>query len=460
MCTPASSLQALLERFYRRTALGIRPGLEVARALVETLGHPERAYPVVHVAGTNGKGSVCAMLEALVRAHGLKTGLYTSPHLISFHERVRVNGRCISDEALAELLCHLETLADSLSREQGYRAATFFELGTALAFEHFRRERVELAVIETGMGGAWDATNVVDPRVAVITRVDLDHTQYLGDTLQAIAQEKSGVIKPGRSVVLSPMPDVAGAIMRQRARTVGARCVPAAENATVLCERRDWNGQRIRVRTASADYGPFLLPLLGSHQLENVAVAVTAFEELAEALGLEVEPRAVKAGLESVRWPARCQVLRRDPVVLLDGAHNPGGARVLREAWEELLPGRGMGLVAGCLADKDALGIMTALASATRKAWAVPVPSERALSPSAVAAAMRQAGIRDVVEGLTPREALEQAVGWADACGGAVCVTGSLYLAGEILRQEVGTCLFDSGDADTGQSSSRANGPK
>ncbi|MBN1269462.1 MAG: bifunctional folylpolyglutamate synthase/dihydrofolate synthase [Kiritimatiellae bacterium] len=441
MSTQKPALSDILARFYRRTVEGIRPGLEIESVLLERLGHPETSLAVVHVAGTNGKGSVCAMIEAVARAGGLKTGLYTSPHLVTFNERIRVNGACISDEDLAGHLERMEALADEIASEPGRRGATFFELGTAMAFEHFRRAAVELAVIETGMGGVWDATNVVRPVVAVITRIDIDHTNYLGTTLEEIAGEKSGIIKPGRPVVVGPMPDAARAVLLSKAREERAPVVRAEEAVTVSRRDQTLDGQRLSIQTANGAHVSLRLPLLGRHQVENVAIAVAAIEQVWAEAGGELDPAAVKKGLEDVNWPARLQVLQKDPLVLLDGAHNPGGARSLAEALDELASGRRIALVAGFMRDKDSVGFMRILAPRLAKCWAVPVGVERAMGPGDVAASMRAGGVKDVTVAASVASALEDAVGWARAGGGVVCIAGSLYLAGEVLVLKKGRSL-------------------
>lgn len=426
-------IETTLERLYALRTHGIKPGLETAEALVEALGHPEQSFAVVHVAGTNGKGSVCAMLESVLRAGGLRVGLYTSPHLVRFNERIRVAGEPIADSELAELFELVEPCADRVAQAAGGREVTFFELTTALAFEHFRRQRVQVAVVEVGMGGRLDATNVVLPLVSVITRIGLEHTQYLGTTLEAIAGEKAGIIKAGRPVVCGAMPDEAREVVRTTAASRGAPFVDAAERVNVRRVSQGMEGQKVAIAGADADYGTVTLRLLGRHQLENCATAVAAVETLADHSPIAVPAGTLKAGLAAAAWSGRLQVLSMDPPVLLDGAHNPDGARALAVALKELRGKRKVGLVWGMCGDKDALGFAKALGGQVHRCWTVPIATERSLPPEKLAQMARTGGWE-----AEPIVKLDVALGaawqWARESGGMVCIAGSLFLAGEVLE--------------------------
>ncbi len=446
----AARLDAALARLEQRSVHGIRPGLDVIRALLAALGNPQAAVPAVHVAGTNGKGSVCALLAAVLQAHGLKTGRYTSPHLVHFRERCQVAGHCIPDAALAGLLEEVEAAARGLE-QAGHRPATFFEVGTALAFEHFRRAPVDVAVLETGLGGRWDATNVVTPLVSVITRIDLDHQEYLGPTIAAIAGEKAGIIKPGRPVVWGAQPAAALEVLRAAARAMGAPVVAADEVVSVSRGRQDLFGQKLRIETAAASYGTVRLPLAGRFQLENVALVMATLELLDQLNVVTLDPAAVRRGLEAARWPARCQVLNAQPLVLLDGAHNPNGAAALAGVIREVAQRRPVGLVAGMLADKDVAGSLRHLAPLVARAWAVTPPSPRALAADGLAAALRAQGV--ATEPADLADALAAACAWAADAGGMVVIAGSLYLAGAVLgRVADGRFKVDQPDALAGLS--------
>ncbi|MBI2440643.1 MAG: bifunctional folylpolyglutamate synthase/dihydrofolate synthase [Lentisphaerae bacterium] len=428
-----TSLSDSLSRLYRLHAAGIKLGLDTERALLELLGHPEQGLRFVHVAGTNGKGSVCSMLEAVLRCSGLKTGLYTSPHLVRFNERIRINGQCIADEALDRLITEVEQQARALTARPGSTEITFFEFTTALAFECFRRENVEIVVLETGMGGRLDATNVITPLVSVITGVSLEHTDYLGKDLSAIALEKAGIIKPGVPVVIGALTEEILPVIQSLARERHARLVQAGEVVSVRRKSQNLDGQRCRVESAGASYGELFCPLLGRHQLENLGVAVAVLEILRDEYGLPVTERAVKEGIKRVRWPGRCQVLANEPLTVLDGAHNPEGARILNQALRELAGNKPWGLVLGMCADKDVNGFLRAFKGRIKRVWTVPLNTERNLSPAAIA---KRAGILGCpVKTAAVSEALREAAAWAKDNGGVVCITGSLYLVGEVLEK-------------------------
>ena len=431
-----------LARLYRLHAAGIKFGLETERVLLERLGHPEQGLGIIHVAGTNGKGSVCSILEAVLRRSGLKTGLYTSPHLIRFNERIRINGRCISDEALASLIPRVDQQARGVATRPGGQEVTFFEFTTALAFEFFKREHVDIVVLETGMGGRLDATNVITPLISVITGVSLEHINYLGKDLQSIAAEKGGIIKPGRPVVIGPLAEETLPIIQRLAQERQARLIQARDVVSVKRKSQNLDGQQVSVESDSTSYGSLRCPLIGRHQLENMGIIVAVLEVLRDECGLSVIPMAVKEGLARVRWPGRCQVLSKEPVTILDGAHNPEGAHILSQVLHELVKGQPVGLVAGLCADKDLDGFLRALAGRIQRVWAVPLRNERSLPPAAMAAQAKVAGW-PVTTSSVP-DALREASAWAAANCGAVCIAGSLYLAGEVLELRGDTDrLFD-----------------
>lgn len=425
-----SSLGDKLNRLFARTASGIKFDLRVIEALVEHMGHPERTLGFIHVAGTNGKGSVCAMLDSIFRAAGYRVGLYTSPHIVRFNERIRVNGEPISDAELADLFDWIDP-ADRHAAAVTGRPATFFELTTAMAFEYFRRKNAELVILETGMGGRLDATNVVIPVVSVITRIGLEHCQYLGDTIEKIAGEKAGIIKKGRPVVCGAMDEEAERVFRRVAGERACSFVSARESVNVKRLSQDFRGQRIKVVSQATDYPPMTLPLLGLYQIENVATAIAAAERAAQELEIRLDEKTVQRGLEAVRWPARCEVLCRNPLVILDVAHNPCGARALAETLRELSGGKKWGLVFSLLADKDAVGFVRELSGWVARAWVVPMRAERAAPAETLLAAAKTAGLD--VELMNLPEACRAAVEWAQKNNSFLCIAGSLYLAGDLL---------------------------
>lgn len=433
MPTSASQLQADLARLFRRTGVGIKFELAPVTALLHRLGDPQHTMAHVHVAGTNGKGSTCALIESVLRTAKHRTALYTSPHLVRFNERIRVAGEPIHDVVLADLFREIEKVDQRLVAETGGREMTFFEFTTALAFEYFRREGAHVCVLETGMGGRLDATNVVIPLVSIITRIDIEHTAFLGKTLPEIATEKAGIIKPGRPVLCGQMPDEARAVIRRIAQERGARCIAVEEAAQVQRVRQNWDGQKVKIETANASYPPINVPLLGAHQLENIALAVAALELISDVAPLPWDEKDLRTGFQTVEWPGRCQVLDHAPLTLLDVAHNPNGAVALAATLHELAGKTPVGLVCGLLGDKDADGFFRALAPQVKKIWAVPLPGERNMPQADLLAAIRRAGFQ--AEYLPLDKALAAARAWAAQEHGVLCIAGSLVLAGEVLRQ-------------------------
>jgi dihydrofolate synthase/folylpolyglutamate synthase len=406
-----------ISSLFARTAYGIKPGLEVTVALLEQLGNPHRELKCIHVAGTNGKGSVCAMIESVLRASGFKTGLYTSPHLFRFNERFRINGRDIPDAELEPLIADVETAAKNLTT----RPPTFFEISTAMAFEYFKREKVDYAVIETGMGGRWDATNVIQPVLSVITRIDLDHQEYLGSEIEKIAAEKAGIIKSGAPVICGPMPVEAEAVIYKEALEKKVPILGSDEAVFFQCLEKRRDDQLLNIEASGHDYSSVRLPLAGAFQLENCGIAVAALEDLADIEGFRLQ---MKRGLEAVKWPGRFQLLQKKPPVLYDGAHNPSGARALFQTLEETFPSVGKGLLFSFMKDKDVEGILTTLKPAVEKAWALTLPGDRAMAAEEISAIGAKIGMD-----IEPVAGIQPALDWLDAGKRRlVCFTGSLYL--------------------------------
>lgn len=427
---PASDLESALSRLFHRNIHLVKLDLEPMKALLAELGDPQNDYLCVHVAGTNGKGSVCAMLESILRAQGYRTGRYTSPHLIRFNERIQVAGEPIADETLRILIDEVERAAAALPA-RGQRDVTFFEFTTALAFLYFRQQGVEVAVLETGMGGRLDATNVVVPAVSVITSIGWDHMAYLGDTLAKIAAEKAGIIKPGRPVVVGALPEEAMAVTRERVHAVRAPLILAADRISVAVSAMTWDGQTVRISSEQTSYGTVHTSLPGVHQGANAALAVAAAEVL-DDLGVAVSPDAIRDGLAGTTWPARGQLIATDPPTILDGAHNPEAATALA-AWIKKVAGKKtpVGWVVGFLGDKDPAAFMHALGPLARRTWIVPVQTERAMPVAEVA---QRLAFLPAVEVMPDLDAgWGAAVAWARAEAGAVVICGSLYLAGEVL---------------------------
>jgi len=413
--------------------LGIKFGLDNIRTICDGLGNPQLAWPSVIVAGTNGKGSVSAMVEAGLRAAGLRTGLYTSPHLVRLEERFAIGGTPVATDEMTDAAATVQAAVARL-RATGRLATepTFFEVTTAIGFELFRRARADFAVLEVGLGGRFDATNVATPVAAAITTIDFDHERFLGHTIAAIAAEKAGVIKPGMPVVVGETKPEAVSVIERACLERGAAMVPAAAGVRADIVRLDAGAAIVNLETPVRDYGALRLSLRGRHQVQNAVVAVRLLEELGR-LGLRLPARAIAAAVTSTRWPGRLDLLS-DPggrTVLCDSAHNPAGARVLAGYLRELYPS-GLPIVFGIMKDKDVRGtLQPLLGSATHLVLTRP-HTDRALTPESLADAAHFAEWRGTVEiEREPGLALEAA--WRHAP--AICAAGSIFLVGDVLAR-------------------------
>ena len=427
----------LLDWLYGLKGPSLKWDLETAHALNALCGRPDRAFRALHVAGTNGKGSVAAMAHAMALAAGIRAGLYTSPHLVRPEERIRIDGDEIAGPALFERIGRLRGLAEEGVLSGALpRFPSFFEMMTAAAFLAFAEERVRFAVVECGLGGRLDATNVITPLAAVVTTVAMDHVAILGPTLADIAQEKAGIVKPGIPVLAGWLPEDARAALSARARAVGAPLHAAARELAI----EDDGAGRFAVATPERTYRGLVCALSGAHQRRNAALAIRAIE-LCRERGLAVPPEAIAEGLARVRWPGRLERIERaeQPAFLLDAAHNPEGAAALAEALAAAERGgarerRWRVAVFGVTEGRDPLEIYTPLAGAV-DAWVVTRPAiDKALDPAAVAGMLAAAGASvEVVD--EPARALARAARLAgETAGGEVLVTGSLYLVGDARR--------------------------
>lgn len=413
--------------------LGIKFGLANIGALCARLGHPEAAWPSVIVAGTNGKGSVSAMVERGLRSAGLRTGLYTSPHLVRLEERFAIDGESVAGAELAEAAEAVRQAVAGLRADGTLETEpTFFEATTAAGFEIFRRARVDIVVLEVGLGGRFDATNIASPLAAAITTIDFDHERFLGHTIAAIAAEKAGVIKPGMRVVVGETKPEAVEVIASACRDRGAVMVAARAGSRIEVTAFDDGRATVDLETPSGSYRGVRLALRGRYQVENALVATRLLEELGP-LGHVVPPDAIRAALAETRWPGRLDVLtdERGRRVLCDSAHNPAGARALAQYLREVYPS-GLPLVFGIMKDKDVSGTLGALLPSATHLVVTRAHTERALAAEALADAARRAGWHgslDVEPELAP--ALERA--WQHAP--EVCAAGSIFLVGEVLAR-------------------------
>ena len=405
--------------------------LENILVLAERLGHPERAYPSTHIAGTNGKGSAAAFLESILRHAGLRTGLNTSPHLEKINERIRINGQEISDEPFAETLTHIHALIEELLAASKLRAhPTYFECVTAMAFEHFARERVNFGVFEVGLGGRLDATNILAPLVTIITRIDFDHESFLGHSLREIAAEKAGIVKPGVPVVLAEQRPEAREVIVARATELGCPVVQPAELFQVNQESMEDGCVRARVMEANSGTTFEIAPNLpGRFQLQNALNAV-ATARLLHHRGFQITDDAIMRGIAETVWPGRLEKLQSDPAVYLDGAHNPGAARELAHFLEQNFAGRKVWLVYAALRDKavdEVAGLL--FPHAAEVIFTAPRSSRAVSAPQLAEIAGHHAARFSVIP--DAQRAFESALAQA-APEDAIFITGSLYLVGQL----------------------------
>lgn len=427
------SLSEKIAALCERRRFGMKPGLERMEALMAFLGHPERQIAAIHVAGTNGKGSVAAITAAVLQGAGYgAVGRYTSPHLASFNERICIDGVPVSNDILEPAFEAVEGACRRVEAETDAGSPTFFECVTALAFEVFRSQGVRIAVIETGLGGRLDATNVLLPVLSVITSIGLEHREYLGDTIAEIATEKAGILKKGRPAVLAAdLDEEARAAIEAVAARVGAPIIDPEVSVTGRLSA-DASGGKISFsdNARSLSSLPFALP--GAYQRQNLATALSALEVFSTATGLEIPDEAFREGLASARWPCRFQQVLDDPPVIVDGAHNPQAMKMLRESLKKRHGDGPLALVAGFCGDKDIVTAVHSIASLFRRAWAVEVPSPRTTPVDDLAVKFRSAGLRDVSTAADWDKGLDEAIAWAKRENGAVVVCGSLFLAGAV----------------------------
>ena len=400
-----------------------RPGLERIRGLLERMGNPQKGLKFVHVAGTNGKGSVCAMTESVLRKAGYRTGLFTSPYVERFNERIRVNGEDIPDKDLAELTAFVRSFAEEMAEHP-----TEFELVTAIGFEYFRRRECDIVVLEVGLGGALDSTNVIEaPILSVITEIDLDHTVILGGTIKEIAAAKAGIIKAGRPVVSADNANEAAAVVSEVCARLGCRRIRPDYGA--LADRRcGREGISFRYK----DFGDLRVSLWGTYQFRNAAATLAALEVLGEE-GFSISAEAVKAGFAAVRWPARFQLLRENPPFIFDGGHNPQGVRAACESYTAHFGDEKAVFLTGVMADKDYKTQIRTMLPLALEFVTVSADSPRALSAAVYAEAIRAAGGRATACG-TVEEGVRVAI---KLSGGKtpVLALGTLHMYGQVVEE-------------------------
>ncbi len=408
---------------------GMKLDLENIRRILEVLGNPQNQYPIIHIAGTNGKGSTSAMIASILTEAGFSVGLYTSPHLISPRERIQSRGIPISENAFTSGINRLKEAVNSLNKNSAM-TPTYFELMTALALDYFKEEKNNFVVLETGMGGRLDSTNIVNSKIQVITNIDLDHTQYLGKTVEEIALEKAGIIKSGSYVVTGAEEKALG-VIKERAREQNATLIELNKDVHFKILDKSLMGQKIEVITTSQKYSIFL-KLLGDHQSRNAALAIGVIES-ANKLGYEINHEAISIGIEKARWPGRFEVLSENPLLVIDAAHNPAGAEVLVQTWKDYLKDEKAHLIFSALKDKDVQGMAKALAPIVEEVALMKVRSQRGCS-------IEQ--LKDIWKAFLPLEKiyssnlqeLSTTLERDSKSKNLILVTGSIHFLGEFLE--------------------------
>lgn len=415
-----SNYRESLDYLYGLQKHGIKFGLNSTERILERVGNPHRKLRFIHVAGTNGKGSTATMLAAILREHGFKTGLYTSPHLVRFTERFSINGQEVGAERMLQVFEKIRSVLDEKE------PPTFFEVTTAMAFLYFAEEQADWVIAETGMGGRLDATNVIDPEVCIITNIGFDHQEYLGSTLASIAREKAGIIKEGIPLITGALQPVVQGILKT---TCMNRKAPLLRYKSDFRVRRNSDGT-FQYRGMDAQWPALRVNLRGPHQTANAALAVAAAELLHRKGLLQLENSAVERALADVEWPARLEVLEENPTIILDGAHNPQGAESLRDALKDCFKYERLHLVLGIMADKDIRGILRRLLPLAQTAIFTQPRYSRAANPEELRR-MARPYIQKHYVIPDPASAIAQARQMAEP-GDLICITGSLYFAGEV----------------------------
>ena len=404
-----------------------RTDLRRTELLLENLGSPHLAQPTIHVAGTKGKGSTAAMITSILSSGDCRVGLYTSPHLHSFRERIRINNCVVSEIEFAALVESIWPILNKIANNHNVGAITTFELLTAMAFKYFRQREVDFQVIEVGLGGRLDSTNVVIPKVCGITSISLDHTAILGDTIGLIAQEKAGIIKPGAKVVTSPQTPEALSVIRQACKTNGVELTIVGEHISWQKGKHDLYGQDFRIFSPTNEYS-LRTPLLGEHQIENAATAFGVVEAIADH-GFTISKDSIVKGLQLVQWPGRLEIISYQPLIAVDGAHNTYSLERLRAALKDYLNTSKVVIVVGVNNDKNLPEMVKEMANISSDVIITRSRHPKASTIEAMSSAFSRVGVR-AAGNESVDKAIEEAVEIAGS-GGLVLVTGSLFLVAE-----------------------------
>ena len=422
-----------IDYIYDLTKYGIKLGLKNINYLLYLLGEPHKKLKIIHVAGTNGKGSTCSSISSILQSDGYKVGLYTSPHLVDFAERIKINHKPIDRKKVSELLERIKPYIEKVANTPSYNHPTFFEVITSMAFLYFFEEQVDFLVLEVGLGGRLDATNVCEPLISVITHIDYDHMDQLGNSLQEIAREKGGIIKPEGIVISSNQYEEVYNEIKKIAEEKNSLIYSVGREINYKIVKSDIKGVIFDLKGIYHEYKNLHTPLLGRHQADNSATAITAIEAL-KIRGINITEKAIRAGLEKVKWTGRLEIIQHKPILILDGAHNPNGVKVVRDALKEIFSYHRLILVLAIFADKDYKKMIQIIVPNADLIIATKTENSRATSPRIIA---KEAAKYIDQNKIIVTENIPQAINCALSNSkedDLICITGSLYTVGEAKR--------------------------
>ena len=422
-----------LDYIYDLTKYGIKLGLKNINYLLSLLGEPHKKLKIIHVAGTNGKGSTCSSISSILQSDGYKVGLYTSPHLVDFAERIKIDHKPIGRKKVSELLERIKPYIEKVANTPSYNHPTFFEVITSMAFLYFFEEQVDFLVLEVGLGGRLDATNVCEPLISVITHIDYDHMDKLGNSLKEIAREKGGIIKPEGIVISSNQYEEAYNEIKKIAKEKNSLIYSVGREIIYKIVKSDIKGVIFDLKGIYHEYENLHTPLLGRHQADNAAAAIAAIEAL-KIRGVNITEKAIRVGLEKVKWTGRLEIIQNNPTLVLDGAHNPNGVKVVRDALKEIFSYHRLILVLAIFADKDYKKMIQIIVPNADLIIATKTKNPRATPPQVIA---KEAAQYIEQNKIIITENIPQAINCAISNSkedDLICITGSLYTVGEAKR--------------------------
>jgi dihydrofolate synthase/folylpolyglutamate synthase len=423
-----SDYKETIDWLYNLHLFGIKFGLDKVQKLMEYLDNPQDKLKIIHVGGTNGKGSVCSMLASMLSEAGYSVGLNTSPHLSDFTERIQINGEQITKQEVIKYANRLAEIREQVNSETEYGNATYFEVVTAMALLYFYDKKVDYVILEVGLGGSLDATNVVKPLITIITDIALDHTEHLGDTLTSVAENKAGIIKPGVPVITSNAHPEVIDLLFNTCQKRNSPLVQVGKEIDFMIKKSNLEGINFYYHGLNSNYSDLQIPLMGDFQCVNASLALGALELLEKMEGLKISEDAVRTGLLKTRWPGRLEIIQDSPTVLLDGAHNPAGAHELRNALD-MFDYNNLSLVFGCSEEKDIKGLLNGLLLLTSKIYITQADIRRAAEPDLILEQIKDYPVEKTV--IKPvSAAVKTAIEQAEE-DDLVCICGSLFVVGE-----------------------------